>query len=450
MEPLLHHMTVTMLVCPRSAISHDENPSSCRSDSAGKMLIFSVLFGALLVAGPIFGQDQAPDWQTQVRKYAAAQDWNSALHIVDQEVARAPQDMDVRAWRARVLEWSGRLIEAEEEYLAILKVSRTDPDNWMGLAAVYSREGKTIEALSALDTAVELDPNRADLHAARARALRAAGKPSEARLEFQKALNLDPASAEAQAGLFSVRPETKQELRFGQDNDLFNFTGPNHDEWTSLASQWTPHWATNVAGDFYQRGGVGAGKFVGSVTRLQPKWGALTVGGAIGHDNGVIPKSEAFFDLDHGLRTGETTFVRGVEIVYDQHWYWYQSARILTLSGTTIAYLPRDWTFLLEAIGARSAFSGTGAEWRPSGLTRLGFPLASWGSKRLSGNVFFAAGTEDFGEVDQIGSFASKTYGGGLRFQITARQDVTGYGSYQRRTQDRTDTGFGFSYGIHF
>jgi hypothetical protein len=70
--------------------------------------------------------------------------------------------------------------------------------------------------------------------------------------------------------------------------------------------------------------------------------------------------------------------------------------------------------------------------------------------KRLSGNVFFAVGTENFAQIDQIGSFASQTYGGGLRFQVTARQDVTGYGSYQKRTQGRTDTAFGVSYGIHF
>ncbi len=64
------------------------------------------------------------------------------MRVVDREVARAPQDVDVRAWRARVLAWSGRMAEAEKEYLAILKVSRNDPDNWMGLASVYSREGK--------------------------------------------------------------------------------------------------------------------------------------------------------------------------------------------------------------------------------------------------------------------------------------------------------------------
>ena len=409
-----------------------------------------LLLGALLVAPAISGQEPPPDWQRQVRKYSESQDWNAALRIVDQEVARAPQDMDVRTWRARVLAWSGHLPEAEKEYMEILQISRNDPDNWMGLANVYFREGRIREALLALDTAVMLAPTRADLLAAHARLLRAAGRQGEARSEFQKALNLDSTSVEAQVGLTSLRPEPKHELRFGQDTDRFNFASANNDEWMSLASQWTPHWATSVAGSFYQRGGVDAGKFVGSITGRQSHWGAITVGGAIGHDNAVIPKSEAFFNLDHGWKNGETTFLRGMEFVYGQHWYWYQSSRIFTLSGTTIVYLPMDWTLSLAATGARSAFSGTASEWRPSGGSRLGFPLAHWGAKRLSGNIFFAVGTEDFAQIDQIGSFSSQTYGGGLRFQMTPRQDVTGYGSIQKRTQDRTDTAFGLTYGIHF
>jgi tetratricopeptide (TPR) repeat protein len=431
-----------MFVC-RTTIVVPKRPSR-------RMLISALLLVSVMAASAVRGQAQTANWQVEVRKYCENQDWESALRTVEQEVSRAPQDMDVRAWRARVFAWSGHLAEAEKEYLEILKVSRKDPDNWMGLANVYLREGRPVDALRALNVAVQLDPTRTDVHAARARVLRAEGDRNEARLEFQNALNLDPTSEEARTGIASLRPEPKQELRFGQDNDVFNFAGANHDEWTSLVSQWTPHWATNVVGSFYQRAGVEAGKFLGSVTRRQPHWGAITVGGATGDDNAVIPKSEAFFDLDHGWKGGETTFVRAVETVYGQHWYWYQSSRILTLTGTAIVYLPREWTFSLGATGARSAFSGTTAEWRPSGLIRLGFPLANWSPKRLSGNVFYAAGTEDFGEVDQIGRFASQTYGGGLRLQLTARQDLVGYCSYQKRTQNRTDTSLGLSYGIHF
>jgi tetratricopeptide (TPR) repeat protein len=263
--------------------------------------------------------------------------------------------------------------------------NRTDPGNWMGLANVFLREGKMREAQQTIDEAEELDPRRPDIHAARAHILRAAGQRSEAQSEFQSALRWDPGSTEAHDGLVSVRRAPQHELRFGQDNDLLNYTPAFHDEWVSVVSQWTSRWTTSFAGDFYQRSGAQADKFVGSVARRQPKWGALTVGGAVGHDNGVIPKSEAFFDLDHGWKTGEIGFVRVLDFTYAQHWYWYQSARILTLNGTTLIYLPQDWTVSLGATGARSAFSGTNAKWRPSGIARLGFPLAHWHDKRLSG-----------------------------------------------------------------
>lgn len=124
--------------------------------------LFGVVIAALLSVFPTFGQDQSPDWQAQGRKYAEAQDWKSALRIVNQEIARTPQDLDVRAWRPRVMTWSGQLAEAEKEYLEILKVSRTDPDNWMGLASAYLRQGRVEHALRALDRAVEIDPKRAD------------------------------------------------------------------------------------------------------------------------------------------------------------------------------------------------------------------------------------------------------------------------------------------------
>ena len=406
--------------------------------------------GASLSGSAVGAQDRLLQWQAEVRGYAEVQDWDSAMKIVDREVARAPKDMDVRTWRARVLAWSGRLAEAETEYIEILKFAGSDPDNWMGLASVYLREGKPNDALRALDRAVELDPKRADLRAARGRALRTAGERNEARKDFQNALNLDPTSVEARTGLNSVRGDPKHALRFGQDDDLFNFTSANHDGWVSLASQWTPHWATSFAGSFYDRTGIGAEKFSGAVTGRVHQWGALTVGGSAGHDNGVIPKSEAFFEADHSWKVGEATFLRGVEFVYGQHWYWYQTSRILTLNGTTLLDLPRDFAISLGATGVRSSFSGAGAEWQPAGMARLRFPLANWGEKRLSGNIFFAVGSEDFAQIDQIGRFASQTYGGGLRFQINPRQDITGYSSYQKRTQGRTDTGFGLSYGIHF
>jgi tetratricopeptide (TPR) repeat protein len=415
---------------------------------AGVLVIFRLLGGLWILCFLAWGQQLTPRWHADLQRCVEANDWTAAMDIVDQEIAYAPKDMDIRAWRARVLMWSGKIAEAEHEYLEILAIVPNDPDNWLGLANVYSRERRAEEARRALDRAVELDPKRADLRAARGRAFQAADEQKEAKLEFRRALELDPNNTEAHAGLLSLRGEPRHELRVGANADLFSFTDANHDEGLSLTSQWTSHWGTSVAGNPYQRGGTEAEKFVASVTGKLPRWGELTLGGAAAHDNNVIPKNEAFFDYDRGWKVSGSKVLRGVEIDYGQHWYWYTTARILTIHETTLFYLPHDWTWSLGLTGARSHFSST--EWRPSGMTRLGFPITRWDERRLGGNVFYAVGTENFAQVDQIGQFSSHTYGGGLRFQLTAREDVTGFAAYQKRTQDRRQTSFGFTYGFRF
>jgi tetratricopeptide (TPR) repeat protein len=420
------------------------------------LLCAAFFLSTLALACPVRGQEQPQNWQTQVRKYCEAGDWPSAMRLVEAQIARAPQDLDLKAWRARVLSWSGHLVEAEHEYREILAIDRRDPDNWAGLAIVCLRDGKIKDALHAIETAVQIDPTRSDLHATYARALKLAGQPLEARAEFNRALSVGPANAEARAELAKSPQPTKagrtyqNELRFGVENDSLSYTVANQGQGASITTRWTPLWSTNLGGGFYQRSGIFADKFVGSVTFHAPSFAAVTAGGAIADDNAVIPKSEAFFDLDRGLANHDAKILKGIEFEYGQHWYWYQSARILTLNGTAVLYLPRDWSLTFGATGARSAFSGTGVEWRPSGVTRLSFPLAAWSTAKLSGNIFFAAGAENFASADQIGRFSSQTYGGGLRFDFSSRMYANFTYSYQKRTQNRTDGYSGAGYGIRF
>jgi len=371
-------------------------------------------------------QDFYANWQSEVRRFATVQDWNSAFQVVAAVLTRSPTDLEARGWHARLQLWSGQVTAAEAEFVKLTSEAPGDPDMWQGLASAYAREDRWNEALQSLDRAIQIAPDRADLRIARAQALRTLHRPDDARREYQAALRISSSSEDARAGLLSLRGPLKHELRFGSDTDLFNYTGAYQSESASLVSRWTPRWTTAAAGAFYQRSGPSAGKFVGSVTRSTPRLGALTVGGAVANDNGIIPRSEAFFGLDRGWRISDDHFVRGVEPSFDQHWYWYASARILALTGGALVYLPEDWSWSFRAAASRNAFPGLPIEWRPSGITQLNFPVASRGERRLTANVSFAAGTEDYALVDQIGSFSSHTFSGGWRWQFNRRHDVTG------------------------
>jgi hypothetical protein len=132
-------------VCRESPLAGKRSPVIQKPFPFRRFRLFTFLVGVSLWGSPICSQDQRRDWQAEVKEFAVVKDWESAMRIVERELARAPQDMDVRAWRARVLSWSGHLAESEKEYLEILKVSRNDPDNWMGLASVYLREGRAAD-----------------------------------------------------------------------------------------------------------------------------------------------------------------------------------------------------------------------------------------------------------------------------------------------------------------
>jgi tetratricopeptide (TPR) repeat protein len=266
-------------------------------------VLLSLFFlAALVLALPLRAQEQPPNWQAQVRKYSEASDWTAALRVIDAEIARAPQDLDLKAWRARVLTWAGRPEEAEHAYREILSVegpSHNDPDHWAGLATVCLRQGKIEEARGAIETAVKIDPNRADLHVSYANILRASGQPTT-QAELDKARSLDPPSTKAHQPIKTGRSYLS-ELRGGVETDSLSYTVPNQGQSASLTTQWTPLWSTNLGGAFYQRSGIFADKFVGSVTFRAPSVAAITAGGAIADDNAIIPKSEAFFDFDRGL-----------------------------------------------------------------------------------------------------------------------------------------------------
>jgi tetratricopeptide (TPR) repeat protein len=400
----------------------------------------------LSVAAPLTRAQSGQAWTAEVRERVAARQMDVALAVVDRRLGEAPQDLEARGWRARILAWSGRWPEAEAEFRRVLEAAPGDVDILLGLADVLRWQKRLQDSLALLDRARELEPQRAEVHARRGRVLTELGRREAARAAYERALALDPASTEARAGLDALAHDPRHELRLSGDFDAFDFAEDAQSVTTTLRSQLGSRWTSLLGGNFQHRFGQDVGRFLGSLSVRATRRDTFTAGGVAGRDAGVVSKGEAFFEYSRGIRVSESGAVRGLELGYRQQWLWFRDARVLALAPTALVYLPRDWTWSLSVAAARSRFPGTPAEWRPSGSTRLTFPL----HRGVSGNVFFAVGTENFAQADQVGRFSARTWGGGARWRITRRHDVSAYVFHQNRSQQRREIGFGFSYGFRF
>jgi tetratricopeptide (TPR) repeat protein len=402
---------------------------------------------ALLLIGfvhPLAAQT-TDDWQTQVRKDVANQHIDAALAVVDQRLAVAPEDLEAHGWHGRLLAWKGRWSDGAAEYRFVLDKVPNDTEILTGLADVLLWQQKYSEALQALDQARKISPSDPEILSRRARVLALLGRAPEARSEYQQTLLFDKQNTDARTGLDSLRETTKHELRVGEDVDVFNYADAGQTQGVILNSRWNQRWSTILGINTYQRFGQDAVKFLASTAFHFTARDWLSVGSAVANHQSVVPTNEAFFEYGHAFRI-ENRWVRGLESSYQQHWFWYQGAHVLTLSTNQIVYLPHAWTWSLNVTGARTGFLGTPVDWTPSGWTKLGFPV----QRRVTGNVFFAVGSENFAQIDQIGRFSAHTFGGGLRYPFAACQDITGYVARQNRTQGQIDTSFGLSYGIRF
>ena len=402
----------------------------------------AILF--FLAAVPASGQT-IEDWQQRVRIEVEGRHLDAALTIVEQRLAEAPDDLEAHGWRGRLLAWKGRWPEGEAEYRLVLRSVPKDVDVLTCLSDVLLWQQKWQDSLQVLDQARKISVSDPEVLVRRARVLSLLGRVPEARSEYQEALKFDPDNQTAKTAMADLGQNTVHELRVGDDVDRFNYTGTAQTQGISLSSRWNQHWSTVFAISIYQRFGENAGKFSASTAFhfTQNDW--LNVGGALANQQQVVPTHEAFFEYGHAFRF-QNHWVRGLESSYQQHWYWYSGAHVLTFATNQIVYLPRDWTWTLAVTGARTGFADTSAAWEPSGWSKLAFPLP----RQLTGNVFYAVGTENFSQIDQIGRIAGHTYGGGLRYRLAERQDFTGYVSRQDLSLNRTITSFGLSYGIHF
>lgn len=417
----------------------------CSQERGLRCLTFWAIAVVLFASLAAWAQQDPGDWQSQVQEKVRLHQLDTALVLVNRRLEKAPADLEARGWRGRLLAWKGQWAAAEADYRTVMAKAPNDTDILCGLADVLLWQEKPKEALGVIDHARALEPTQPEILLRRARILLILKNTTEAQIQYRELLKIEPQNHEAKGSLASLAAEEKHEFRIGSDASTFSYVGPAEDEMLLLVSHWTPHLSTTFTTGFYQRFGQAASNFVGSSSFRLTKNDSLTVGAAVANDQTIIPKDETFFEYGHGLPIS-TSWIKGMEVSYLQHWWWYQGAHVLTLSSTQLYYLPRGWIWSITATGARSGFTNTGIEWVPSGSTRLTFPL----HRDVTGNVAFADGTEDFAQVDQIGSFSARTLAGGLRYGFAPRQDISGYVAWQERTGGATQNSFGVSYGIHF
>lgn len=238
----------------------------------------------------------------------------------------------------------------------------------------------------------------------------------------------------------------KGEIIIGGDFDSFNFTGPAQALSLAYRSKITSDFALELDGYGAHRFGSVAGRSGLALTYSPTRRTSFTAGGSAGPSNPVAARGEGFAEFDHGFDVSETGLIRGIEVDYRQSWLWFPNSRAAVFTPGLIFYLPKDCMFLVRAYQARiDVKSPQSVSWTTSASARLMLPL----STRLTGDVFYANGAENFTLADQVGQFSAQTYGGGARYRMGQHEFGT-HLYHQNRTQRRTQTTVSLSYVYRF
>jgi YaiO family outer membrane protein len=432
---------LTMILPCRTAPTRDR-----RARPSGVLLAVTMVAGFMaLLAAQALAQPAA-DQASRIRSLVAAGQFDRASAMVDDWIARYPNDLDALAWHARLLAWTNHWPEAESAYRDLLVLAPDDADLLSGLADVLYWQRRGEEALALLDRACALDPQRADIRLRRAQALEQLGRGGEARAAYAETLARDPASAEASKGLARLRMLGRYDLRIGSDIDHVEGTGTGGAVGASLGARWSERLTGIATLSHYRRYGESATRVSGEVTRHFRGADLLAIGGAVAPGQDIVPRHELQVEYGRRIRRELKGPVRGVEAAFQQRWMSYLDADVVTLTPGFVFYLPKDWIWLVRVSANRVSVSGAGSEWRASGWTRLTVPLRP----TLDAFVLAATGTENYGYRDQLLGFTARTAGAGVRWRLSPGQEIGAYAQYQWRSNGQAQTSIGASYGTRF
>ena len=209
-----------------------------------KLPLFSVLSMLALMVGPAYPGDQLEE----ARKYMQTGKPAEAGKILNAMVTANPDNLAARlergtlhAWQGRHVEadqdfayvlsrepsnlgalngagynhaWAGKFSEAESRFKETLRIAPGQPDAEKGLAYVALWRGDYDTAITRFGALAGAKPSSAEYQVALGQAHYGAGRVSQARTHFQRALELDPARVEAKQGLASTRIKPAPKLSF--------------------------------------------------------------------------------------------------------------------------------------------------------------------------------------------------------------------------------------------
>jgi predicted O-linked N-acetylglucosamine transferase (SPINDLY family) len=146
----------------------------------------------------------------QGKNDAGAVEFEKALSLTKENVAKNPNDGAAQRLLARLYHQAGRIPEAVATYRIATTLLPGDPTIFYALGQVLQYDGKRDEAFTCFNLALRMNPNYADAHVAVGAALARGHRPAEAVEHFKEALALNPGHAEAQGHLAAALTQLGQ------------------------------------------------------------------------------------------------------------------------------------------------------------------------------------------------------------------------------------------------
>jgi tetratricopeptide (TPR) repeat protein len=174
------------------------------ADLAVDRRMYLPMFAFAAAAGPFLARVWLPALfgALALLSFIRTQVWMTDRALWTEAVERAPLKVRPKVWLARALP-AGQGIEL---LVKARDVAPYDPTVETALGNIYVSEAQYDAALEAFGRALALDPRDARNFNNRGVALAALGQTAAARADFEKALQIDPAFAEARANLQKLAP----------------------------------------------------------------------------------------------------------------------------------------------------------------------------------------------------------------------------------------------------